>query len=238
MKFLETVDFDWIEMLNFYERPFRAKLIPSKVWKDLDKYRNDKKGLSNYFRKWKIKLLFYPESSKAKTWKTNIGVGGAYDPSTRQSELHIYTDHYDKFQFTDKTWGKFKHRLIQVTMHEMIHFMQFDRRGDEWSNYVVPYKKVHHQKKDNERKYLSEFDEIQAYAHCVLLEFKTNRPNVPVEVLLSRSQKKIDSKTLRYFLKTFNFDYRNNEAIPKLMQQIAKWDRKYERVTKANRRPK
>jgi hypothetical protein len=33
-------------------------------------------------------------------------------------------------------------------------------------------------------------------------------------------------------LKTFHYDYRNNEAIPKIIQQIAKWDRKYHRVVK------
>ena len=115
-------------------------------------------------------------------------------------------------------------------MHEMIHFMQFDRRNDEWSNYVLPHKKIGHEKKDAERRYLSEFDEIQAYAHCCYLDFKTYRPNMDIETLLGRARHNTDSKTLRYILRTFNFDYKNNQAIPKIMQQIMKWDRKYQRV--------
>ena len=238
MKFLETADFDWMDLLNFYERPFRAKFVPCKVWKDLDNYRNDSKGLSNYFRKWRTKVEFRPVPTKAKMYQTYVSAGGEYDPNTRQCTLHIYSLNFDKHTFTDETWVKFKYRVIQIMMHELIHFMQYDRRGDEWSNYVVPYKRVKHEKKNNERKYLSEFDEIQAYAHCVLLDFKIRRPNVPTVELINRAKTHRDSSTLHYFLKTFDYDYRNNVAIPKLMQQIIKWDRKYERTIKASRRPK
>jgi hypothetical protein len=238
MKFLEQANFDWMEMLNFYERPFRAKFIPAKAWKDLDKYRNDSKGLSNYFKKWRTRVEFRPEPSKSKCYQTYVAMGGEYDPTTRQCALHVYTNYYDKFPFTDDSWNKFKYRLIQITMHELIHFMQFDRRADEWSGYVVPYKKVKHAKKCAERKYLSEFDEIQAYAHDVLIDFKMKRPNVDISTLLARCKKKRDSKTLHYFLKTFDYDFHNNEATAKIIQQIGKWERKYERTFRASRRPK
>lgn len=231
MKFLENAQFDWMDLLNFHERPFRAKLIPAKVWEDLDNYRNDSVGLSNYFKKWRTKLNWKPVPSKAKMYETYLAVGGEYSPDDRQIELHIYTLNFDKFPFTDKTWDKFKYKLLQVEMHELIHFMQYDRRGNEWSNYIVPYKKVGTAKVDRERKYLSEFDEIQAYAHCVFLDFKTKRPNTDVDTLLSRSKTHRDSPTLNYFLKTFNYDYRNNAAIPKIMQQIGKWERKYKRLS-------
>jgi hypothetical protein len=110
--------------------------------------------------------------------------------------------------------------------------MQFDRHDDQYSNYIVPYKRVGHKKKDAERRYLSEFDEIQAYAHCIYLDYKVFKPNVSVLDLISRSNKKIDSRTLHYFLKTFDYDYKHNEAIPKIMQQILKWDRKYAKLTR------
>ena len=236
MKFLETANFDWMEMLNFYKRPFRAKFIPAKVWKDLDNYRNDGKGLSNYFKKWRTKVEFRPEPSKAQMYKEYVSAGGEYDPTTRQCSIHIYCSNFDKHKFSDKSWNKFKYRLMQITMHEIIHFMQFDRRADAWSNYVVPYKRVSHQKKNDERKYLSEFDEIQAYAHCCFLDFKTYRPNIQVEDLLSRAKHYQDSKTLHYFLKTFDYDYKNNVAIPKIMQQIIKWERKYQRSIRASRK--
>jgi hypothetical protein len=238
MNFLEKSDYDWLDLLNFNERPFRAKLNPSKVWKDLDRYRNDSVGLVNYCKKWRTKVEFRKEKSKAKFYEKYIAIGGEYDPEDRQCIIQIYTDYYDKFKFTDTTWDKFKFKFLQVLMHEMIHFMQYDRRYDEWSNYVVPYKKIGHVKKDAERRYLSEFDEIQAYAHCILLDYKMLRPNVPINELLSRFKTKKDSKTFNYILRVFNNDHRNNHAIHKIIQQIGKWDRKYDRAIRANRRPK
>lgn len=230
MKFLETTDFDWMDMLNFYERPFRAKFIPSKIWKDLDRYENDSIGLSHYCRKWRTKVVWRKEPSNAQMYKTYVAVGGEYDPENRRIEMQVYTLNFDRHNFTEDSWEKFKYRFIQTLQHELIHFMQYDRRDDQWSNYVLPHKKVGHAKKDAERRYLSEFDEIQAYAHCVYLDYKCFRPNIPIEKLLGRVKKKRDSKTLHYILKAFDYDFKNNQAIPKLMQQIVKWDRKYNRM--------
>ena len=231
MNYLEKADFDWMDLLNFYERPFRAKLIPAKVWVDLDSYKHDSIGLVNYARKWRTKIEWRNEKSKAK-WAINyVAIGGEYSPDDRQITLQIYTKKFNNFPFTDKSWSSFKMRFIQTLMHEIIHFMQYDRRGDEWSNYVVPYKKVGIAKKDEQRAYLSEFDEIQAYAHCVYLDFKMRRPNVDIDTLLNRYKTKRDSSTLHYFLKTFDYDLRNNIATRKIIDQIGKWDRKYNRMT-------
>jgi hypothetical protein len=52
-----------------------------------------------------------------------------------------------------------------------------------------------------------------------------------VDTLLSRCKTHRDSRTLHYILKTFDYDFKNNAAIPKLMQQIVKWERKYNRLT-------
>jgi len=227
MNFLEKANFDWMDMLNFYERPFRAKLIPAKIWRDLDEYENDSAGLSNYFKKWRTRIEFREPPKKTKVWQKYVAVGGEYAPDERQCAIQIYTVNFDKHEFTQKTWDKFKYRVIQTLMHEMIHFMQYDRRYDESSNYVVPYKRVGHSLKDAERRYLSEFDEIQAYAHCVYLDFKMKKPNVPIDVLLSRCKKHRDSSTLHYFLKTFGYDFKNNISPQKIIQQVGKWDRKY-----------
>ena len=233
MNFLESAHFDWMDILNFYERPFRAKLVPAKVWKDLDRYKNDQEGLSNYMRKWRTCLVFAPPPAKSKLWQKYVAVGGEYAPDERQITLHLYTSNFNKHPFTYKSWERFKYRLIQTLMHELVHFMQYDRRSDEWSNYVVPYKKVGIAKKDAERRYLSEFDEIQAYAHCVYIDFKMRRPKVDIYTLLSRCKNTRDSSTLHYVLKTFNYDFRNNGAPRKIIDQIGKWDRKYDRLIRA-----
>lgn len=231
MHYLENSNYNWMDLLSFNERPFRAKLIPAKVWSDLDRYKNDSVGLTNYVRKWRTKVNWIPIISKKKCYETKVFVGGEYDPNTRQCIIIIYAREFNNFQFTDKSWAGFKYKIIQTLMHELIHFMQYDRRDDLWSTYVVPYKKVGIAKKDAERRYLSEFDEIQAYAHCVYLDFKMHRPKVDISVLLNRYNTKRDSPTLHYFLKTFDYDLRNNMATRKIIDQIGKWDRKYNRMT-------
>ena len=231
MYHLENANYDFMELLNFYSVPFRAKFIPSKIWKDLDNYRNDSVGLGNYVKKWRTKIEWRKEPSKATRFKRGVSIAGEYDIEKRQCCLIIYTDYFNTFPFTETSWNNFKFRLITCLQHEIIHYMQYDRRDDQWSHYVVPYKKAHSKRKNDERKYLSEFDEIQAYAHCVLMDFKSRRPNMDVETLLNRCKTHRDSKTLHYILKTFDYDFKNNAAIPKLMQQIVKWDRKYKRMT-------
>lgn len=229
MKFLTNANYDWMNLLSFSERPFRAKLVPAKVWVDLDRYKNDAKGLSNYCKKWRTKIRWGADKNPS---TNHIKIGGEYDYDNRQCILDICTDKgtYGSFVFTDRGWDRFKFRLIQTLMHEMIHFMQYDRREDKWSHYVVPYKKIGNKKKDEERRYLSGFDEIQAYAHCVYLDVKMYRPNVPVDKILTMAKKRSVSYTLKYILSSFDYDFRNNVAIPKLAQQIMKWDRKYQKL--------
>lgn len=230
MKFLQSIDFDFIDILPFHRRPFRAKFIPSKVWCDLDEYENDSVGLSNYLKKWRTRIEWRPAPSKANVYKEYVALGGEYSPDERQITLHIYSPNFDKHSFSVKSWDKFKYRLIQTQMHEMIHFMQYDRRYDQWSNYVVPYKRVGVKKIDSEREYLSEFDEIQAYAHCCFIDLKCRRPKMDMDYLLNNCKVRRDSPTLHYFLKTFNYDFKNNHATQKIVQQIGKWDRKYSRA--------
>ena len=231
MYYLETANYDWMELLNFYSIPFRAKFIPSKIWNDLDKYRNDSVGLGNYVKKWRTKIEWRKEPSKSKRFKRGVSIAGEYDIEKRQSCIIIYTDYFNTFPFTENSWNNFKFRFITCLQHEIIHYMQYDRRDDQWSHYVVPHKKSPNKRKNNERLYLSEFDEIQAYAHCILMDFKNRRPNMDVETLLNRCKTHRDSRTLHYFLSTFDYDFKNNAAIQKLMQQIVKWERKYNRMT-------
>lgn len=235
MNFLEQCKTDWMDILSFHERPFRAKLIPAKVWNDLDYYRGDATGLRHYVRKWKTKIDYIPTKSKSKVYKEFVAVGGSYDPEARQSTIEIHSNNFDKHEFTPRSWDAFKFRFIQTLMHEMIHFMQYERRSEDYNGYYLPHKKTKSEKKNEDRKYYSDYDEIQAYAHCILLEYYTKRPNIPVAELVARCKNKRDSRTFSVILKAFDNNFRGNEALPKLTQHILKWDRKYHRLAK---RPK
>jgi hypothetical protein len=227
MKYVQSLDFDFIEFLNFEERPFRAKFNPSKVWDDLDKYKNDATGLRNYFKKWRFRITWHTEKKPTKS----IAVGGGYYTDDEFSELDIWTSpdsSYSKYVFTDTSWNRFKYRVIQVCMHEFIHCKQYYGRSDEYCASKVYYSKTGIEKVDSNRDYHAGRDEIEAYAHCVYLDFKTKRPSIPVATLIRHAKTYKVSKSLSGIQRAFRTD-RNNEVIPLLLRKILVWERKYAR---------
>jgi len=227
MNLIEKLNFDFVDFIPFQERPFRAKFIPSKVWEDLDNYRNDYRGLSNYCKKWRTSVKLY-KRSRSKVFDEYIAVAGEYDMEDRRITAIIMDKSFDQFVFTDTTWTRFKFKFIQMMMHELIHFMQFERRDGEFANYYLAYKKTGKLKRDEERRYLSNFDEIQAYAHCIYLDLLYYHPNkTPADL---NFKKRSISPTLSYYLRTFEKDHKNNAALNKLLQQVVKWERKYKKI--------
>jgi hypothetical protein len=105
MTFLESASFDWMDILNFDEKPFRAKLIPAKVWVDLDSYRNNQVGLSNYVRKWRTKIEWKKEKSKAKWAENYVAIGGEYSILTFANVPSISIQKFNTFPFTDRSWN-------------------------------------------------------------------------------------------------------------------------------------
>jgi hypothetical protein len=227
MKYLQSLDFDFIEMLDFEQRPFRAKFIPSKIWTDLDKYKNDATGLRNYFKKWRFRINWHYETKPTK----NVAVGGGYWPDKEYSELDIWTSidtDYNNYQFTDSTWNRFKYRTIQVAMHELIHCKQYYGKDEDYCASKVYYAKTGVRRIDDNRDYHAGRDEIEAYAHCVYLDFRTKRPTIPVADLIRHAKTYKVSKTLSGIQRTFRTD-RHNEVIPLLLRKILVWERKYSR---------
>jgi hypothetical protein len=232
MNFLQNIKFDFIDFLPFADRPCRAKLIPSKVWDDLDAFKNDSDGLVNYCKKWRTTIKFLKNKSKSKMSQKYVAIGGEY--YERQNIILIYTrdSHFNTFAFTEESWDRFKYKFIQTLMHEFIHFMQYDRRYEEPSYCYYPYKRTNSRAKNEDRKYHSNFDEVQAYAHCVYLDIKNRFPNKDIHDLISSCQKRSPSSTLSMILKTFDYDTRNNEVFDKLYREIIRWHNRYEKQFK------
>lgn len=230
MRYIQSLDFDFIDFLNFDEKPFRAKFNPSKVWDDLDQYKNDATGLKNYFKKWRFSIKFHKEKKPT----TRISVGGGYYTDEERSELDIWTSpdtSYDKYKFTDSSWARFKFRVIQVTMHELIHCRQYYGKHEFFTKGRVNYKETGIKKIDDNREYHSGKDEIEAYAHCVYLDFKTKRPTIPIATLIRHAKTYKVSKNLSGIQKVFQTD-KHNEVIPLLLRKILVWERKYAKLNK------
>lgn len=230
MKYLQSLDFDFIEFLNFEEKPFRAKFNPSKVWDDLDRYKNDATGLKNYFKKWRFRIVF----QKEKRLTSKISVGGGYYTDEERLELDIWTSpdtDYKKYKFSNATWNRFKFRLIQVAMHEIIHCRQYYGKHEDYTKGKVYYKKTGIAKIDDNRDYHAGLDEIEAYAHCVFLDFKMRKPNIPVVELIRHAGKHSVSKNLAGIQKVFRTD-KYNAVVPLLLRKILTWDRKYSKLNR------
>ena len=224
MKFVQNIDFDFIEFLSFNERPFRAKFIPAKVWEDLDKYRNDATGLRNYFKKWRFRIVWHKETKPTK----HIAIGGGYYTDEGRSELDIWTSPdtpYNKHDFSDDAWDRFKFRVIQVTMHELIHCKQYYGKHEDYCASKVYYSRTGIKRIDDNRDYHAGRDEIEAYAHCVFLDFKMKRPTIPVADLIRYAKTYKVSKNLTGIQKVFRTD-RHNEVIPLLLRKILVRERK------------
>jgi hypothetical protein len=228
MNYLEQLDTDFIEFLKFEDRPFRAKFIPSKIWNDLDKYKNDATGLRNYFKKWRFRIVWMKE----KKTTTRILVGGGYYTDDQNSELEIWTSpdtSYNKFKFTNRSWDRFKFRVIQVCMHELIHCRQYYNKSEFYSARKVYYKKTGNPRIDDNKDYHSGTDEIEAYAHCIYLDFKMRRATIPVAELIRNPKQHQVSKNLNGIKRLFKAD-RFNEVVPLLLRKILVWERKYSSI--------
>jgi len=227
MNYLQSLDFDFVDMLNFDNRPFRAKFVPSKIWNDLDRYKNDATGLRNYFKKWRFRINYMYENKPT----NRILVGGGYYTDEEYHELDIWTSpetNYQNYKFTDRRWDSFKTRVIQVAMHELIHCRQYYGKSDEYCASKVYYKKSGIEKIDNNRDYHAGRDEIEAYAHCVYIDFRMKRPTIPVGELIRNAKTYKVSKNLSAIQKIFRTD-RHNEVVPLLLRKILVWERKYSR---------
>lgn len=225
MNFLQSLDYNFMDMLQFDELPFRAKFVPSKIWCDLDRYKNDATGLRNYFKKWRFSIVWHKEKKLTK----HISVGGGYYPDEGRSEIDIYTSpdtNFNQYKFTQSSWNRFKFRVIQVSMHELIHCKQYYGKNEFYSASKVYYKKTGVKQIDDNRDYHAGRDEIDAYAHCVYLDFKMRRPTIPIADLIRYAQTYKVSKNLTGIQKVFKTD-QNNEVIPLLLRKILVWDRKY-----------
>jgi hypothetical protein len=220
MKFIEELTFDFIEFLPFNERPFKSKLIPAKIWKDLDKYKDDLSGLKNYCRKWKTKVSFISDDETK--------ISGEYDSTESKCGLFIYSPNPTKINFCEQvmTWREFKYDFIQTLMHEMIHFMQYSNKEDDGKTKVYSYRLSGDDQTDYERGYYSEFGEIQAYAHCIFLDYKANFDE-SITNMLKRCLITKNSFTLSCILKTFDNNISDNKALRVLIKEVLRWEQRY-----------
>lgn len=130
-------------------------------------------------------------------------IGGLYDQNTDIKYILINLSTYcDEIYFEDYMWSDFKFGISQTIQHEAIHQLQFQHRANRDESVKIDFR-VRQEDLGEEREYLSDMDEIDAYAHDIAMEIKYFYPRSdPYDILKTISYKRKLS-AYRYYTKTF-----------------------------------
>lgn len=211
-KFVSSFNVDFCEVLNAKYLP---KLIPAKVWRELDPYRFKPKQLKRYLKS-NFGASFHIENSK------EVMISGEFDDDKEVITINASVPH----KFTDSQWNRFKTETIITLMHEYIHAMQYFSAGS-MPDLILLHKESRIADVEENREYYSTWIEIQAYAHCILCEFKNN--DLQKTCIEQIRSKRCKSPTLTQFRKVFNgFDY----PMRYLYREILRWEQRYENLNK------
>lgn len=195
-------------------------LVPAKLWTVIDGSRDEpsQASLKRY-------LSRHHNTTLHTEFDSTFSVSGEFDAD--EERMHIYVRR-PKF-FTDKEWAAYKAEIIVTLMHEYVHFMQYLHSGDSF-DFVLLHKEHRNPKKEEDREYYSAWGEIQAYAHCILMEMKDRNPNKPAAEMLMSKRKGYYSPTLIQVRRNFEgFDY----PLRWLYREVLRWEKRYENNAEA-----
>ena len=152
-------------------------------------------------------------------WRTrqNIGVLLTYSPGSKRIPI------------TEKVWKTLKFDLSQVLQHELIHRRQCEHIAipkEDWEDHSckVYATKAKIPAKREAQEYLGSTEEIEAHAHCIMMELRRWTSKTDPLTLL-RTPRKIRPKqsvTLREYLETFDYNM-SHPAIKRLFKKTVYW---------------
>jgi hypothetical protein len=139
--------------------------------------------------------------------KEDFSVSGLYDMDSDVKYVILnFPKECKTFNITNDVWREFKFAVSQVCQHETIHQLQWQHRDvDLGESYALDFRNLSGTMAE-EKEYLADADEIDAYGHDIAMEIKYCYPKAnPYAVLRS-----IDSKkklwSYNYYKKTFKGD--------------------------------
>lgn len=158
--------------------------------------------LTRGFRKvepYKFRFETYSDYSKE-----DYSVSGLYDMEVGKKYVILnFPKTCKTFNITTKNWSDFKFAVSQVCQHEKIHELQWQHRDISGYDHEPLEFRNKTETKEEEQEYLSDPDEIDAYAHDIAMEIKYFYPKKnPYEVLKNINRyKKVWS--YKYYRDTF-----------------------------------
>ena len=131
--------------------------------------------------------------------------GGEYDQVEDEIviEFIVPRDKHDNFHLSEYQWSEFKFQLNQNLQHEMIHRVQTLNRNDaHWRKFykIEPKGPIF---KLEERVYLSDVDEVEAFAHDLAMEIQFYYPKTKMDEILRNPSRFRKLPTYRVYKNAF-----------------------------------
>lgn len=213
MRYLETLNNDFNEMLGLEGKPF----IPSTVFaKCVDK---EFSQLKRYLTRLGINLSFVTDK---KLRRQDVIVSGEYDFEIDKITVFIHTykgtvgvryNRYKKIKTVSE--------IILTVMHELIHRKQFMHRGTLNDKHYI-FSRTGDKNVDEQYEYYSDTDEVPAFAHCAYTELKMNHPELPIGKILKMRKKY--SSVLDVYKAMYKSD---SDTMVEFYKAIFRWERLY-----------
>lgn len=189
------------------------------------------KLVQDAFRQFGVKIEVAVNDAVSKD-KDMIVVTGAHSSwKVRQSiELFLnYAPGGKRIKITNKFWKIFRFDLSQVLQHELIHRRQCSHikvPQEDWSehNCKVYASKAKIPAKKESQEYFGSTEEIDAHAHCIMMELREWAPRTnPFDLLRHpRKLRQKQSPTLKEYLETFDYDMKH-PALKRLFTKTVHW---------------
>lgn len=156
-------------------------------------------------------------------WRGDYSITGLYD--THKDIKYVifnFPSTCKYFTLLPSSWSDFKFSISQVCQHESIHENQHKKRGDIFEMEEVIEFRQKEQDCEQDREYLCDSDEIDAYAHDIALEILHYYPRKDPYFVLGNLNLHRKLHSYNYYKKTFN----NTDWTPiktRLYKRIYKW---------------
>ena len=138
--------------------------------------------------------------------KEDFSISGLYDMEKNVKYVILnFSKDSKHFKISNENWKEFKFAVSQVCQHETIHQDQWQHRQLDGEPLALDFRNLSGDISE-EKEYLAEIDEIDAYGHDIAMEIKYCYPNKnPYDILRTiNSRKKLWS--YNYYKKIFKGD--------------------------------
>ena len=164
--------------------------------------------------------------------KDMIIVTGAYAPWRHRQSIEVYLTYKPgskRIRITKTMWNQLRFDLSQTLQHELVHKMQCEHikiPSEDWEDHAckVYASNANLPAKRNAQKYYGDTEEIDAHAHCIMMELKYFAPRTDPIKLLQRGNRvpKKKSPTLHDYLETYDKDT-SHPVIKRLLKKTVYW---------------